>query len=146
MDVNGCSQRDRQILYDYTNIIQVPVKKIGEVYVDWGVEHSVVEVDVQVQEAAAGAVAQVKTSLPAGILRDGQATSVLRFNEDLSTRPAWLPPDCGQPNLALAQWWSSQPEQSSTLGAPTVKMTSAQAYPGRLRRCFWAQPPGLPQI
>ncbi len=29
----------------------------------------------------------------------------MRFNEDLSLRPAWLPPCGAQPRLALADWW-----------------------------------------
>lgn len=81
---------------------------------------------MQVQEAAAGAVAQLQASLPAGILCDGQATSALQFNEDLSTRPAWLLPHSGQPSLALARWWSSQPEQQSTPGVP-----NSTAHPSR---------------
>ena len=29
----------------------------------------------------------------------------LRFNEDLSTRPPWLPPDSGECRLAIPRWW-----------------------------------------
>ena len=29
----------------------------------------------------------------------------LRFNEDLSTRPPWLPPDSGECRLAIPLWW-----------------------------------------
>ncbi len=29
----------------------------------------------------------------------------LRFNEDLSTRPAWLPPAAAPCRLAVAEWW-----------------------------------------
>ena len=43
-----------------------------------------------------------------GLLGSGWAGQ-LRFNEDLSTRPAWLPPDSGPPNLAVAQCWTRLP-------------------------------------
>ncbi|KAK9902038.1 hypothetical protein WJX75_002093 [Coccomyxa subellipsoidea] len=77
----------------------------------------------QVQDIAAGAMDRLQSFLPEFSRADGQATSALRFNEDLSTRPAWLPPDSGRPSLALARWWSSQPDQQTSHG---------------YGRCWWA--------
>lgn len=45
--------------------------------------------------------------LPPQLALPGQAKPAgLRFNEDLSTRPAWFPPHCGPARLAMAEWWS----------------------------------------
>lgn len=39
---------------------------------------------------------------------DTAAGAGMRFNEDLSLRPAWLPPCGAGPRLALLQWWDLQ--------------------------------------
>ncbi len=38
----------------------------------------------------------------------------LRFNEDLSTRPAWLPPQGGSVGGSLLSWWELQSTASET--------------------------------
>ncbi|DBA69455.1 TPA: hypothetical protein ACH3X2_012800 [Trebouxia sp. C0005] len=48
----------------------------------------------------------------------------LRFNEDLSTRPAWLPPQRGPAMGSLLGWWEQQAHTANT------------GY----GRCWWAQP------
>lgn len=48
----------------------------------------------------------------------------MRFNEDLSTRPAWLPPQRGPVAGSLLGWWEQQ------------ACTSDTGY----GRCWWAQP------
>ena len=46
----------------------------------------------------------------------------LRFNEDLSTRPAWLPPQAGPMGAALLGWWE---QHSTAADAGMVSSTSA---------------------
>lgn len=46
----------------------------------------------------------------------------LRFNEDLSTRPAWLPPPEGSVEGSLIDWWHEQLSESSDTG--TVRPTN----------------------
>ncbi len=38
----------------------------------------------------------------------------MRFNEDLSTRPAWLPPQAGPVTGSLLGWWEQQAHTSDT--------------------------------
>ena len=38
----------------------------------------------------------------------------MRFNEDLSTRPAWLPPQRGPVMGSLLEWWEQQALTSDT--------------------------------
>lgn len=38
----------------------------------------------------------------------------LRFNEDLSTRPTWLPPQGASPAAQGLSWWEQQPKQNQT--------------------------------
>jgi len=38
----------------------------------------------------------------------------LRFNEDLSTRPSWLPPSTAGPSLDLADWWENHAQTPLT--------------------------------
>ena len=76
-----------------------------------------------VARAAATADAQLRAAvLPAMELRaqrrerpaadqhggGGDAQQPLQFNDDLATRPAWLPPEPCRPGLALAVWWARQ--------------------------------------
>lgn len=46
----------------------------------------------------------------------------LRFNEDLSTRPPWLPPDSGECRLAIPRWWE---EGASVPTAGVARSASA---------------------
>ena len=91
------------------------------------------------QDIATGAMDRLQSFLPEFSQADGQATSALRFNEDLSTRPAWLPPDSGRPSLALARWWSSQPDQQTSLGASlkSLVLTFADLARTDSKEPFW---------
>ncbi|KAL3136699.1 hypothetical protein ABBQ38_005934 [Trebouxia sp. C0009 RCD-2024] len=54
-----------------------------------------------------------------------QSLEQLRFNEDLSTRPAWLPPCGGPVGGALIDWWHAQHSTQFDAG---------------FGRCWWARP------
>lgn len=90
------------------------------------------------QDIAAGAIERLQSFLPDFSQADVQATSALRFNDDLSTRPAWLPPDSGRPSLALARWWSSLPDQQTSHCASlqSLNLTFADLARADSRRAF----------
>lgn len=48
----------------------------------------------------------------------------MRFNEDLSLRPAWLPPCGAQPRLAFADWWD---RPAGVASGPAAAAPPAQA-------------------
>lgn len=67
----------------------------------------------------------------------GAGLDVLRFNEDLSTRPAWLPPHSGSARLAIPSWWD-QADALSVSGElqglwPPHHISSATACSVRFR-------------
>jgi hypothetical protein len=55
----------------------------------------------------------MQARLPRGVLDGATLEPTLRFNEDLTTRPAWLLPHSGDPRLAQACWWTAQNNQAS---------------------------------
>ncbi|KAL3145468.1 hypothetical protein ABBQ32_003295 [Trebouxia sp. C0010 RCD-2024] len=83
---------------------------------------------IRIRKAIPRGFADVQSALQAASKdQSSELPSVeqLRFNEDLSTRPAWLPP-CGDPwGGALIDWWHAQ------------HFTQCDAGYGR---CWWARP------
>lgn len=55
-------------------------------------------------------VAQLPLARPAAM----PDLAKMRFNEDLSTRPPWLPPQGSPPAEQMLSWWEQQPNQDQT--------------------------------
>lgn len=94
--------------------------------------HAVAGADAEAGAAAAAASQSTSTmSRNAGNAVSEPSTSTeaprLRFNEDLSTRPAWLPPGCGEVRFAMAEWW----QQHSSSAVPGASLTP-QLIPDKL--------------
>jgi N-terminal acetyltransferase B complex non-catalytic subunit len=71
---------------------------------------------------AAPAAGAAGAAAPAGAPRR------MRFNQDLTTRPAWYPPSGAAAGLAVADWWQAR----SAPGAAAPPLSTA--------RCWWGAP------
>ena len=56
----------------------------------------------------AAAAKEIVAKDPAGVESTRPHVDNLRFNEDLSTRPAWFPPAAVDTRLAIASWWEER--------------------------------------
>lgn len=76
--------------------------------------------------ARRAALQQAAALLVAPAAQDGGEGPRVRFNEDLGTRPAWLPPASAS-GSAVADWWRQQQQQAG-------QQQAGYAH------CWWARP------
>ncbi|KAK9804253.1 hypothetical protein WJX72_003568 [[Myrmecia] bisecta] len=76
---------------------------------------------------------------------DAGVAAAMRFNEDLSTRPAWLPPLAASPGLQVAAWWATAAHMQwpgyaqcwwSCTSAAETPRPEAQAYREALQKAL----------